>query len=125
MIYTSYFANLKNIPDNIIPIAICAKSPEDYHGLEYKRLAPKYWFFKEWKGNHDNDFYNRYFDSEVLGVLNVDRVVEELYTLAGKKEHEEVDVCLVCYEKDTFCHRHRVAEWLTKSGYITEELPHR
>lgn len=30
MIYTSYFANVKNLPANIYPIAICGKSPNDW-----------------------------------------------------------------------------------------------
>ena len=29
-IYTSYFAKLKKLPDNIIPISICAKVPNWY-----------------------------------------------------------------------------------------------
>jgi len=42
MIYTSYFAKLKSLPEDIIPISICAKSPNWYKGLQYKRLAPTY-----------------------------------------------------------------------------------
>ncbi len=33
-IYTSYFANLKNIPDNIVPISICRRSPKGYDGIQ-------------------------------------------------------------------------------------------
>lgn len=49
MIYTTYFAKLRNLPSNIIPISICAKAPSWYTGLQYKKLAPKYNFFTEWK----------------------------------------------------------------------------
>lgn len=28
MIYTSYFANLRNIPSDIVPISICGKAHE-------------------------------------------------------------------------------------------------
>lgn len=48
MIYTSYFAKLKSLPDNIVPISICGKAPNWYTGLQYKKLAPKYDFFMEW-----------------------------------------------------------------------------
>ena len=48
-IYTSYFAKLRSLPENIIPISICGKAPEWYTGLQYKKLAPKYGFFMEWK----------------------------------------------------------------------------
>lgn len=30
MIYTSYFAKLKSLPDNIVPISICAKAADGY-----------------------------------------------------------------------------------------------
>ena len=49
MIYTTYFAKLKSLPKDIIPISICGKAPAGYKGLEYKKLAPKYDFFKKWK----------------------------------------------------------------------------
>ena len=49
MIYTSYFAKLKSLPDNIVPISICGKAPDWYKGLQYKKLAPKYDFFMKWK----------------------------------------------------------------------------
>lgn len=41
MIYTSYFANVKNLSDNLYPIAICGRSPNGWAYPEYKRLAPK------------------------------------------------------------------------------------
>lgn len=55
MIYTSYFANLRNIPSDIIPISICGKVPDWYSGLQYKKLAPKWKFFKVYKetGNEE------------------------------------------------------------------------
>ena len=70
MIYTSYFANLKSLPDNIIPVSICGKAPEWYKGLQYKKLAPKYDFFTEWKKNHDNDYYIKCFQEQVLNTLD-------------------------------------------------------
>ena len=62
MIYTSYFAKLNKLPEDITPISICAKTPSWYHGFEYKKLAPKYDFFMEWKQNHDNDYYIKCFN---------------------------------------------------------------
>lgn len=49
MIYTSYFAQLKNFPKDFVPISICGKAPDWYQGLQYKKLAPKWEFFQEWK----------------------------------------------------------------------------
>ena len=56
MIYTSYFAKLNKLPPNVVPISICGKAPAWYNGLQYKKLAPKYSFFSEWKKNGDNNY---------------------------------------------------------------------
>ena len=119
MIYTSYFAKLKSLPDNIIPISICGKVPDWYKGRQYKKLAPKYEFFIKWKDNHDNDYYIKCFNEQVLGKLDpLKTAYELLITTSGAKK----DVCLLCYEKPSdFCHRHLVADWLNKNGIKCEE----
>lgn len=118
MIYTSYFANLKNLPCTVTPIAICGKTPDFYCGLTYKKLAPKYSFFKIWKETHDNDYYIKHFNKLVLDELNADKVVEELSELSSTE-----DFALICYEKPgDFCHRHLVADWLNKYGYKCKEF---
>ena len=121
MIYTTYFAKLKKLPANIIPISICGKAPDWYTGLQYKKLAPKYGFFMEWKQNHDNEFYIEHFNDEVLDKLNTQTVLQELYDLAGIKDNQEI--ALVCYEKPMdFCHRHLVANWLENNGIHCLEI---
>lgn len=123
MIYTSYFAKLKSLPDNIVPISICGKAPAWYKGLQYKKLAPKYDFFMKWKENHDNNYYIKCFNEEVLGRLNAADVIADLSGLATYGFNtDEKDVCLICYEKPSdFCHRHLVAEWLQSNGFPCEE----
>lgn len=113
MIYTSYFANLRNLPHTITPIAICGKTPDLYQGLTYKTLAPKYSFYKIWKQTGDNNYYIENFNKLVLDKLNADKVVKELSELSPTE-----DFALICYEKPSdFCHRHIVADWLNKHGY--------
>ena len=122
MIYTTYFAKLKKLPENIIPIAICGKVPAGYKGLSYRAVAPKYDFFMQWKATGDNDYYIKCFKEQVLDTLNPARVVAELYYQAGRAPCS-CDIALVCYEKPTdFCHRHLVAEWLREHGYECEEF---
>lgn len=116
-IYTSYFAKLRSLPENIVPISICGKAPDWYTGLQYRKLAPKYEFFMEWKKTHDNNYYIEHFDSEVLNTLDVRVVYEELSKMSDGK-----DIALICYEKpEDFCHRHLVAKWLTKNDIHCEE----
>lgn len=117
MIYTSYFANLKKLPANIIPISICAKAPPWYTGLQYKKLAPKYDFFMRWKETHDNDYYIKCFKEQVTDKLDILQVVRELTDLSDGK-----DLCLICYEKPTdFCHRHLVSKWFRENDFCSRE----
>lgn len=122
MIYTTYFAKLKTLPKDVIPIAICGKVPSWYEGLSYRAVAPKYEFFTEWKRSGDNEYYIKCFNEQVLSVLNPTKVVYDLYYLAGKPPCS-CDIALVCYEKSTdFCHRHLVSAWLRAYGYACEEF---
>lgn len=123
-IYTSYFGNMRNLPEDMIPISICGKAPLWYKGLQYKKLAPKYHFFMEWKKTHDNDYYIERYQKEVLNFLNVNEVIKELCGLVRTRYNDDVStIVLLCYEKpDEFCHRHLVFEWLTKNGFDSEEF---
>ena len=125
MIYTTYFAQLKNLPENIIPISICSKAPDWYNGLQYKKLAPKYGFFMEWKKNNDNDYYITHFKSEVLDTLILIDVLNDLQLKIQENiqikmdapiyENKDWHIALVCYEKpQDFCHRHLVSAWLNE-----------
>lgn len=132
MIYTSYFAKLKSLPDNIIPISICGKAPDWYQGLQYKKLAPKYDFFMKWKENHDNNYYIKCFNEQVLEPLFVTRVLNEIHLMMPVEMREKMQapvwlcpdyhVALICYEKPSdFCHRHLVSEWINLRGIKCEE----
>lgn len=116
-IYTSYFAKMRYLPKNVVPISICAKKPNWYNGLEYKILAPKYTFLMKYKEDHDEDYYTKCFNEQILDRLSVKNIIQDLQTLSNGK-----DICLLCYEKSTdFCHRHLVANWLRKNGFDCEE----
>lgn len=117
MIYTTYFAMLKHLPSNIVPISICGKSPSGYHGVQYRKLAPRYGFFQEWKMNHDDAYYVKCYKDQVLSHLCPRDVERELYQISGN-----TDIALVCYEKpDSFCHRHIVSNWLNENGIESKE----
>ena len=116
-IYTSYFAKLDKLPDDFCQISICGKAPDSYTGAQYKALAPKYWFFKKYKEDGDEEFYTLAFNRDVTGVLKPYEVFLDLQEIAGDKTP-----CLLCYEKPgDFCHRHLVAEWLQKTLNIKVE----
>lgn len=81
MIYTSYFANVKSLPSEVVPIAICGGVPEWWCGLQYRKLAPKREFFNEWKSSGDNDYYVKCYYEQVLSHLDPAQVYNELYKL--------------------------------------------
>ena len=116
-IYTSYFGNLKNIPPNIFPVAICARSPSWFTGLNVKFLAPSYEILSKYKLNGNTSEYTQAYIHEILNFLYVPDVVHYLNVKSGGK-----DVVLLCYETpDKFCHRHLVADWLNCNGYQCKE----
>lgn len=126
MIYTSYFGKLKKFPDDLIPIAICAKCPNGYQGAVYKKLAPTYQILMDYKKAADGGWESLYwaqtkyvtrYRAQILDKLDPQQVVRELEDLAGGR-----DIVLLCYERpEAFCHRHLVAEWLKSHGISCEE----
>lgn len=120
-IYTSYFDNVNNLLDlgykNLISIA--GKCPNNFLSTrlndnrcwEYKKLAPKYNWWKEWHDNQlSNEWYIKKYYETVLNKLNPTEVVKELF-----KHNSKENAILLCWEKNEFCHRHIVAEWLNKN----------
>ena len=98
---TSYFAKYKK-PDGV---SIAGKAPEWFTGRQYKKLAPKFWFFQKYKNDGDEIFYIEQYQKLVLDILDPKQVFDEL----GK------NAVLLCWEKPgKFCHRRLVAAWLEK-----------
>ena len=72
----------------------------------------------KWKQNHDNDYYIKCFNEQVLLPLNASEVLSELQSLAGLDK----DIVLLCYERPTdFCHRHLVSTWFREHGIECKE----
>lgn len=115
-IYTSYFSKLSKITN---PVSICGKAPDWYTGPQFKKLAPKYGFFKDYKdGKIDSTEYTKQFYEQVLSSLTREDVLFALnHFYPNAKE-----VTLLCYEKPSdFCHRHIVADWLNEGGIDVKE----
>ena len=77
-------------------------------------------FFNEWKNGTehkgDNNYYIQHFNDEVLKNKTCRQVLADLQKLTGVK-NDFSKIILLCYEKPgDFCHRHLVADWLTKNG---------
>ena len=131
-IYTTYFANIRNLPDNVVPISITLKSPHGWAGAEFKKLAPPYKLLqmykeaisaKELDKDKVKDYYQKRYNELVLSKLDSVSVLEELKLIAAERALEEdFDIALVCYETPLdFCHRHLVSYWLNNNGIKCKE----
>ena len=106
LIYTSYFAQVKNLPSDIVPISIAAKQVPGWRYPVYKALAPTYNILYDYKRDGDKDHYVAAYLRDVLRYLSQEKVVADLEKLSG-----------------SFCHRHVVARWLGKAGFVVKEFP--
>ena len=71
LIYTSYFAQVKNLPSDIVPISIAAKQVPGWRYPVYKALAPTY----DYKRDGDKDHYVAAYLRDVLRYLSQEKVV--------------------------------------------------
>ena len=122
MIYTSYFAQLRNLSKDIIPISICGKAPNWYNGYEYKRVAPNYNILMKYKQDYNEQDYIKNFNEQILNNITINEFVNDLIELLEIRKGQKVNICLLCYEKPIdFCHRHLVEKWLNENGLKCEE----
>lgn len=116
-IYTTYFARVKDLTDDIAPISIAFKAPNGFPGESYKTVAPPWWMIKEYKDSGDKGAYEEAYNHQILRHLDFDKVIDELNFLAQGK-----DIALVCWEKPSeFCHRNLIASWMEEHGQPVEE----
>lgn len=118
-IYTSYFANLKNLEkDDIVPIGICCYSPKWFKGPNLRAIAPSPDILEKCKSSHAE--YEKRYRTEVLSLFkDANILLERISFISGGK-----DAALCCYEKPSdFCHRHILAKWLEEqTGIKVEEF---
>ena len=121
MFYTTYFANVKNLPSTIVPVSISLYSPPGWTGFEYKRLAPLSADFKRIKATGNVDGFIEDYIRHTLQPLVIKDTVQEIIRLVGSQE-----IALVCYEgADKFCHRHIVSHWISSGGFLIREFGRR
>ena len=119
MLYTSYFANINQLPSDVAIVAITRIPPKNYKGILYQKVAPTRDLLDRWKKEQDEDFYINYYNKKVLSRLSPLEVIQDLKALTNNAEN----IALVCYEKpNDFCHRHLLSDWLVNAGFPCEEF---
>lgn len=113
MLYTSYFAKVKDKDENLL-YAISASKPDFFPGKHLKCVAPNYEWVDSYKRREMSEFrysvlYREYLDN------NRETILEQV-----KKLPEGAMLC--CYEgPGRFCHRHLLAQWLRDNGIEIDE----
>ena len=113
--FTSYYGNIKNIPEDYILVSISGGITDEIEAvvdLHDKRLAPKKQFFLEYKdspqGSKRELVYTKEFQRLVIDEVDMNDIFKSWSDLFGKDKK----YVILCYEspENTFCHRHLVAE---------------
>lgn len=117
MIYTSYYGNLRNIPNNIIRINIANIIPYNFNGPSLPALFPPWWLVERYKANGDWASYVDIYTEKVLSVFNPNEIYNDILKMTNG-----ADAVLLCYERpESNCHRHLVREWFNKNNIKCEE----
>lgn len=117
-IYTSYFANVKNIDSSTVLVSIARSTPRFSNiTLSYLTLAPSMSLLYKYKEHIITEIEYTQIYNEKLSKVSVDAVLKDLERIGGGK-----DVVLLCWEgKGKFCHRNLVARWLRENGIDCKE----
>lgn len=121
-IITSYFANIKNLPNKYILISIARYLPKwlinNSDIYTYPILAPSEQLLRDYKNRLiDIPVYIERYQTEVLDKLDPIQVVTDFKQFGD-------DIALLCYETPVqFCHRFLISKWLNtkiKGLYVRE-----
>lgn len=118
-IYTSYFAKYKELPEDLTAVSICRFTPWWVGDMSsYTKLAPTTNLLLGYKhGRVTKEEYIEEYKRETLYRVPVPKILEELTALL---QEGHTGIVLFCYEKPhDFCHRHIVAEHITKYSDLT------
>lgn len=103
---TSYYGNLKKIPEGLEPVSVSRGAPKTFQGRKVLALAPTWKMLKMGRTEYDALY------EAILSNLDPHEIARELGPNA----------VLLCWEKPgEWCHRRRAAEWLEQALKI--EIP--
>lgn len=105
MIYTTYYAKLREVPKYMRGFSISNSQPAGTHLPPLWQVTPAWSAVSQYKQSGDWDTFR---DRYLVRLASVDKDSLLPHLTGG-------DVVLVCYEKDASrCHRSILAEWITK-----------
>jgi len=129
--FTSYYANMKNIPSDYIKVSISGDIPEyisENVEIWDRRLAPNLSLFSEYKNSADGEAREKKYVQRFKDEVLLNRDINEIFKSWTEKYGLNQKYVLLCYESNdisvsTFCHRRIVAEAIEmKYGIEVKEL---
>ena len=112
MIYTSYFGQIKNMPDNFEPICIARWKPKWYTGKALLMLAPPDMLLQWWRASdkteQDQTKYTKLY-LEYLTKTTTPKAIESILTTICKNK---TPILLSFENPDEFSHRQILSKWL-------------
>jgi len=125
MLYTTYLARVKRIPEGVKKLFVVRIPPKHFNFEENKdirhvpELSPTKTLLMHYKESEDWSYYTRRFKKEMETRADMKKALEELETDLKNGQ----DVCLICFEKDyKHCHRYLIAEKMMKKGFDWQEI---
>jgi hypothetical protein len=113
-VWTSYYANIKNIPNDYFLVSTSRYVSEDILlnvDIQDLELSPTVEIFKEHKDNPNHQKFIKDFKSAVLENIDWLEKLETWETMATKNGKDISNIVLLCYEgAGDFCHRHILGE---------------
>lgn len=125
MLYTTYFAKMKSIPENAKKLIITRYPPNWINPNQFnntfivKSLSPSQDILLNYKKYNDWETYTKNFQKEMEERKDLKDMLSKLEAFLKNDN----DVYLLCYEKDyTKCHRYLIAKYLETKGIPWKEL---
>jgi uncharacterized protein YeaO (DUF488 family) len=127
MIYTTYLAQMKKLPEDAIKVLICRHLPrgfkedKDRNIFHNPSLAPSETLLEGYKrGLCDWNTFAKEYNWEMENYPPLKAAIAGLIYYLREKEDE--NIFLICYEKDFYsCHRHLLALYLKEKYDINCE----
>lgn len=116
---TSYFANYKNY-DGYLRFSVAKFPPPNSYDINLFCLAPSMYLLQSYK---DGKISEEEYTKEYLNQLDEFRKHIDVFVQNLKHSLKDDKIVLLCYEKNGFCHRHILADYLNKNyGFNITEL---
>lgn len=128
-LYTSYYGNLKNIPQDYFIVSASLNITEELKVAVDSwdtDLAPTKDIFFDYKQNGNWEKYVTKFKVDVLPKIDWLEKLEQWEEKANKINKQIENIVLLCYEKpDDHCHRHILSEQFEKEfKCVVKEFGH-